>query len=146
MKKIFIGGAYFATAPEDISVYSFVADVLKKRNPNLEITTPNDIETYRNYFSLKHPHARDEEVNKVMVEYDLEKLKEADVIIADVSNKSTGLGLELGTVRGEDKFFVFIAKKGCMISNMLYGAFPNVEVKRYGSLNELKAIMEQLAI
>ena len=57
------------------------------------------------------------------------------ILIVDVSNKSTGLGIELGTIINVNKPIVFVAKHGCQISNMVLGAFPNIKVNYYKDLD-----------
>ena len=146
MKNIFIMGAFFNTDQQDIDVYSYIADVFKTTFKNVSITQPIDIENYRNNFIKENPNADINTINKAMVDYDLFKIKKADLLFCDVSNKSTGVGIELGVAKEHNINIVFCAKKNSKISNMVYGAFPDKNVYYYSSLNDLQKYIKTLKL
>lgn len=146
MKNIFIMGAFFNTDQQDIDVYSYIADVFKTTFKNVNITQPIDIENYRNNFIKENPNADINTINKAMVDYDLFKIKQADLLFCDVSNKSTGVGIELGVAKENNINIVFCAKKNSKISNMVYGAFPDKNVYFYSSLNDLQEYIKTLKL
>ena len=81
-----------------------------------------------------------------MVDYDLLLVKTAKMLVVDVSNKSTGLGIELGTIVNDNKPLIFVAKEGSKISNMVYGAFPEIEVNFYSNKEDLEKIIENIKL
>lgn len=141
MRKIFVIGAYFNTDSESTDVYPYIVNVLKSKFPDSEIIMPTDIEDYRERCIYENPQATLKEINKAMVDFDLDMVKSSDLLFADVSNKSTGLGIELGIAKEYSKKIVFVANEKCGVSNMVFGAFPEHEVKRYASLEDLKNII-----
>ncbi len=144
MEHIFVGGAYFATDKNDIDIYPYIAKILKDKYPNFNVIMPTDIEDYRNRYIQEHPTATLQQINKAMVDYDLQLVKTAKMLIVDVSNKSTGLGIELGTIINDNKPIIFVAKQGSQISNMVYGTFPSIKVNYYKDLEDLKNILSNI--
>jgi len=138
MKKVFLLGAFFNTKKEKKDEMQNLKIFLKNNFNDMEIITPQDIENYKN--SLKSLSKKEQ--NKKMVEYDLKKVINSDLLIANISNKSTGLGIELGISLKENKKIIFIYKKGSRISNMIYGSFPYAEYYKYTSFEDLLKIMK----
>ena len=81
-----------------------------------------------------------------MVNYDLNFVKEADLLFVNLSNKSFGVGMELGIAKEYNKKVFLVAKQGTQISNMVLGAFPNSKVHYYSNQNELFEIIENIEI
>ncbi|MBQ9792296.1 MAG: hypothetical protein IJW32_00930 [Clostridia bacterium] len=146
MKNIFIMGAFFNTDQQDIDAYSYITDVFKNSFENINVTQPIDIENYRNNFIKENPNADINTINKAMVDYDLFKIKQADLLFCDVSNKSTGVGIELGVAKENNINIVFCAKQNSKISNMVYGTFPDKNVYFYSSLDDLKEYIKTLKV
>ena len=141
MEHIFVAGAYFATDKNDTDIYPFITKVLKEKYPNLKSVMPTDIDEYRENYIKENPNAPTHQINKAMVNFDIKQVKTAKMIIADVSNKSTGLGIELGSILDANKHLFFVAREGCQISNMVYGAFPHVKINYYKNRDDLKNIL-----
>ncbi|MBQ3158093.1 MAG: hypothetical protein IJB98_00185 [Clostridia bacterium] len=146
MVHIFVAGAYFTTNKNDTDMYPFITNILKRKFPSLNIIMPTDIEKYRENFINQNPNASIKQINKAMVDYDLLLVKTAKMLVVDVSNKSTGLGIELGTIVNDNKPLIFIAKEGSKISNMVYGAFPEIEVNFYSNKEDLEKIIENIKL
>lgn len=144
IKHIFVMGAYFNTDQEDIDAYSYIANVFKNKIKDVKITQPIDIENYRQTYILQNPTANINNINKAMVDFDLLQVKQADLLFCDVSNKSTGVGIELGVAKENNKEIIFVAKKDSQISNMVFGAFSDKTVYYYSSLEDLKKYIESL--
>ena len=144
IKHIFVMGAYFNTDQQDIDAYSYIADVFKNKIKNVKITQPIDIENYRQNYILQNPTADINNINKAMVDFDLLQVKHADLLFCDISNKSTGVGIELGVAKENNKKIIFVAKQNSKISNMIFGAFPDNTVYYYSSLQDLKNYIESL--
>ena len=141
MKNIFLMGAYFTTKKEDIDLYPIISDFIKNNLENVTITQPIDIENFRENFIKENPKANLQQINEAMVNYDLDLIKKSDLLIVDLTNKSTGVGIELGVAKENNKKLVFFAKKDSKISNMVYGAFSNIPVFFYENLEELKSYL-----
>lgn len=144
MKKVFILGAYFNTNENDTKAYPLLANLFKKYFKDIEVIVPTDIENYKENYKLNNPNIPDHLVDKAMVDFDLAQIKAADLLFADVTNKSTGVGIELGVAKENNKNIVFCAKENSKISNMVYGAFPNKEIHYYNEINDLENLISKL--
>ena len=144
MKQIFVMGAYFNTDQQDIDVYSVIAKAFKNKYENAKIIEPIDIENYRQNFIKNNPNASIKEINKQMVNYDLSMVKASDLLFCDVSNKSTGVGIELGIAKENNIKIVFCAKENSSISNMVFGAFPDANIYYYSSIQDIENIINNL--
>lgn len=144
MKKVFILGAYFNTSKSDTNAYPLLANLFKKHFKNIEVIVPTDIENYKENFKLNNPNVSDQLVDKAMVDFDLAQIKAADLLFADVTNKSTGVGIELGVAKENNKNIVFCAKENSKISSMVYGAFPDKEIHFYRDVNDLENLISKL--
>lgn len=141
MEHIFVAGAYFTTSKTDTDIFPFIVNIIKNNTKNIPVYQPTDIEEYRFKIERENPNILLQELNKKMVDYDLDLVAKSKYMIADVTNKSLGLGLELGVVRQFGIPLELIARSGSQISNMLFGAFPNCEVKFYKDKQELEKII-----
>ncbi len=141
MEHIFIGGAFFATKKEDTDIFPFIVDIIKENLTNLKVIQPTDIENYRNKIEMQNPTITLQQLNKAMVDYDLEMIRTSKLFLADVTNKSLGLGIELGIAKQNNVATELVAKKDAKISNMVFGAFPDCKIKYYSNLEELKEII-----
>ena len=142
IKKVFIIGA--VTGVEDtVSAYDELGKVVTSVLGDIELTTPNTIFDFRNNYILHHKAATEEEINYNMVKFDLEKVGEADLIVGDLTVKSTGVGIELGTLVNKDNKKIFFAKEGEVVSNMVLGAFPKNKIIRYNDFEDFKLKLEK---
>lgn len=67
-----------------------------------------------------------------------QKVKEADLIIGELSKPSTGQGMELREAAIQNKRLVIVAKKGSKISGLIKGCPILKEIIYYDNLEELK--------
>ena len=141
MKNIFLMGAYFTTKKEDVDLYPIIAEFIKNNLKDVIVTQPIDIENFRENFIKENPKATLQQINQTMVSYDLDLIRKADLLIVDLTNKSTGVGIELGVAKENNKNVVFFAKNDSKISNMVYGAFSKTPVFFYENLEELKEFL-----
>ena len=142
IKKVFIIGA--VTGVEDsVWAYDELGKVVTSVLGNVELITPNTIFDYRNNYILHHKSATEEEINYNMVKFDLEQVATADLIVGDLTVKSTGVGIELGTIQNLDNEKIFFAKQNEVVSNMVLGAFPNTKVIRYKDFEDFKIKLKQ---
>lgn len=77
-----------------------------------------------------------------MVQYDLSEVRSSDLIICDLSEISTGMGLELGVAHEISKKILFLYKKNSYVSNMITGAFMNSCFIEYRDIKELEKKLE----
>lgn len=144
MKQIFVGGAFFTTKKEDTDVFPFVVNIIKENIKNAKVIQPTDIEVYRENVKKNNPDILLQNLNKAMVDYDLNLIKTSDLFIADVTNKSIGLGLELGVAWENNVTVELVARTGANISNMVFGAFPYNKVSYYSTLQDLENIIKDI--
>ena len=137
IKKVFIIGA--VTGVEDtVSAYDELGKVVISVLGDVELITPNTIFAYRDNYILHHKSATEEEINYNMVKFDLEQVATADLVVGDLTIKSTGVGIELGTIKDLDNKKIFFAKEDEVVSNMVLGAFPKEKVIRYKDFEDFK--------
>ncbi len=144
MEHIFIGGAFFTIDKEDTDIFPFVVNIIKNNLKNVEVIQPTDIEDYREKVEKQNPNITLKELNRAMVDYDLDLVKTSKLMICDVTNKSTGLGIELGIIKQNNVPIELVARTGAKISNMVFGAFPDVNISYYSNTQELEKIILQI--
>ena len=142
IKKVFIIGA--VTGVEDtIDAYDELGKVVVSVLGEVELITPNTIFDYRNDYIKTHKSASEEEINYNMVKFDLDCVRTADLVVGDLSIKSTGVGIELGTILNEGNKKLFFAKEDAVVSNMILGAFSDVGVIRYKTFDDFKQKLKE---
>ena len=142
IKKVFIIGAVTGVEDEVMDTYNSTESIVSQAFPEAEITTPNTIMDFRNDFVAKHKDATEQEINREMVAFDLFKVQTADLLVADVSIVSTGVGIELGSVFQKQKNVLLFARQGCVVSNMVLGAFADCPLHRYETFEDFKNQLE----
>lgn len=135
MKSIFVLGAYTDTNKQDLEIYTYLSSYLKNRFTDYEIIDPFVIENYRKTLT--------ENVDEEMVRYDLNCVKKASLLVADLTNKSTGVGIELGIALEHSKSVILLAKKGSNISNMIKGAFAKNKIFYYEDIDDICNILSK---
>ena len=143
--KIFLGGAVSVASQEQLEKYNVYKEILSEFGT---LTVPDNIWDYRQKCIQQNPNAEKVEIDKMMVDYDLEIVRGTDLMICDISQQSTGLGLELGVALENKKKIIFFYEKGAYVSNMLTGAFFENEFVEYENINRLrenlKTIMQKI--
>lgn len=76
-------------------------------------------------------------------ERDTKWVRESDLVIADVSNPSHGVGMEIMLALTLGKPVIAIARRGIKISRMLEGA-PNITWVRYSSVKSLEKSVKKV--
>ena len=133
--KIFLAGAVSVASESQLEKYHAYKDILSEFG---SLTTPDDIWDYRQKCIDENPNKNKLEIDKMMVDYDIALVKNSDIMICDISEQSTGMGLELGVVKENDIDIVFCYQKGSYVSNMLTGAFYDKKFIEYETIFELK--------
>lgn len=144
MEHIFVGGAYFMMENSTIENYKEIAKILGEKFNNYKIYTPLDIEKFRQNYIKNNPNANKNQIDSAMVEYDLDLVKTSKLFVVDVTNKSLGVGIELGTVKNSETKVVLVAKFDSPISDMVTGAFPQQKVNFYNDEKQLKNILKSI--
>lgn len=146
MKTIFVMGAFFDTNQEDINSYSLVKQAFLEKFKNVKIIEPFDIENYQKDFLKNNPDKSFLDSIIAMVNYDLDMVKKSDLLFVNLTNKSFGVGMELGIAKEFNKKAVFIAKENTQISNMVLGGFSIEKVNYYSSFQDIKNIINRIEL
>ena len=72
-------------------------------------------------FQLTTPNASLSDNVKEMARYDLQQILSSDLIVADISRPSTGLGIEICTALSNNKKVLFFANSKSRVSMLLIG-------------------------
>lgn len=136
--KIFLAGAVSSAQNGQLEKYNIYKSNLSKIFKNSQLITPDDIWEYRSKCEKNKTQLSSKEIDNMMVNYDLEKVKESDLIVCDLSELSTGMGLELGVAHENHKKVVFFYETGAHISSMIIGAFPDSLFVEYASVSDLR--------
>ena len=136
--KIFLAGAVSTAKEKQLAKYEAYKNILISQIENLILTTPDDIWDYRNECENQNPDFQKIQIDEMMVKFDLAKVRESDLIVCDLSELSTGMGLELGVAHEGNQKIMFFYEKGSYISNMITGAFPSASFIQYDNMTELK--------
>lgn len=144
MEHLFVGGAYFMMDNSTIESYKIIAKILGQKFENYKIYTPLDIENFRENYIKNNPNANKNIVDCVMVEYDLNLIKTSKLFVVDVSNRSLGVGIELGIAKSNNIKVVLVAKQNSQVSDMVTGAFSQSKINFYKDEEDLKNIIESI--
>lgn len=150
MKVAILGAVHGTSESERLIFETYKAGVLEKLE-DAEVVTPNKIFEHRHNFVSSHPNATENEILADMVQFDLAEVNSSDIVLADVSLRSTGMGIELAglasklTDKNSKPFKLFLfAKEGCLVSDMVKGSFPNTKIIVYSSAEDLAEILDKI--
>lgn len=143
--KLFLAGAFSTATESQLEKYNTYKTILEKFGG---LTFPDKILTYREKCMSDFPNKPKIEIDKLMVDYDLGLVRDCDVMVCDISQISTGLGIELGVALEHNKKIVFFYETDSYVSNMITGSFSNSDFIEYKSIKDLKqnllAVMNKL--
>ena len=143
--KLFLAGAVSTATENQLEKYNTYKTILEEFGT---LTFPDKIWEYREKCIREFPEKSKLEIDKLMVDFDLDLVRNCDVMICDISQISTGLGIELGTMLEQNKKIVFFYETGSYVSNMITGAFSDSEFIEYQNIEDLKqsllAVMNKL--
>ena len=142
IKNIFLAGAYTGIDKNKLSIYAELKQFILGIDKNFNVVNVDDVNNYKKDYQVNHPNASFKDVEIAMVKYDIDFVKNCDLIIANLTNKSIGVGIELGIAFELNKNVLFVAESGSTISNMVLGCFQNNEIHFYKDLVELKNIVK----
>ena len=133
--KIFLAGAVSTATDEQLKKYEVYKLVLEQFG---ELTYPDKIWEFRQKCIDEFPEKNKIEIDKLMTDYDLNLVRECNLMVCDISQISTGLGIELGVVLENKKKVIFFYEKGSYVSNMITGSFSDSFFIEYDSVENLK--------
>ena len=142
IKNIFLAGAYTGIDKNKLSIYAELKQFILGIDKNFNVVNVDDVDNYKKDYQVNHPNSSFKDVEIAMVKYDIDFVKNCDLIIANLTNKSIGVGIELGIAFELNKNVLFVAESGSTISNMVLGCFQNNEIHFYKDLVELKNIVK----
>ena len=136
--KIFLAGAVSSATESQLKKYDVYKSILEEFG---DLTYPDKIWEYRQKCIEEFPDKTKLEIDKLMTDYDLNLVKKCDIIVCDISEISTGLGIELGVALEQNKKTVFFYEKGSYVSNMITGSFFGSEFIEYVDAENLKGLL-----
>ena len=142
--RIFIAGAVSVASDKQLNKYAVYKNIITESVRNAEITFPDDIWAYREKCIRENPEDTKLEIDKMMVDYDLQCVKSSDLIVCDISQQSTGMGIELGVAYEHKIKIIFCYERGSYVSNMLTGSFGNFPFIEYDTLNDLSTKLKSV--
>lgn len=131
--KIYFAGS-IRGGREDVPLYLEIVKELKKYG---EVLTEHVADaSITNYGENDH-------TDQELYERDVKMIREADCIVAEVTNTSLGVGYEIGFAEslGKKILCLYRPKEGKKLSAMLNGN-PSVQVKEYKAIGEVPDILE----
>lgn len=82
--------------------------------------------------------------NKIIYNYDLQKVEECDVVIAECSIASHGVGMEIMHAIHKSKPLIIMAKEDVILSKMILGIdYDKFEFFRYKEISEIESKLER---
>ncbi len=148
--KIAILGAVHGTSEKEKLIFKTYQSAVELKFESAEIFTPDTVYNYKNDYATSHKDASETEVLSEMVKFDLLEVKSCELILADISLRSTGLGLELAGLLGINngasvkRRIIFFVKDGSNYSDMIKGAFPLIPVYKYKDSGDLADILNKV--
>ena len=136
--NIFLAGAVSVADKAQLNKYSTYIDILKKLKGVQMLTYPDVIWEYRENCINEHKDKTKLEIDHMMTDFDLQRVKQSDVMVCDISMQSIGLGIELGVASMYDKKMIFCYQKGSYVSSMITGTFCDAVYIEYENLQDLK--------
>lgn len=133
--KLFLAGAVSTATENQTKKYDIYKSVLEKFG---SLTFPDKIWEYRQKCINEFPEKSKFEIDNLMTDYDLNQVRECDIMVCDISELSTGLGIELGVALERKKKVAFFYEKGAYVSNMITGSFFGCPFVEYENEKELK--------
>ena len=143
--KLFLAGAVSTATEDQTKKYDIYKGVLENFG---ELTYPDKIWEFRQRCIDENPKKSKLEIDKMMTDFDLNLVRECDIMVCDISQISTGLGIELGVALEHKKQIVFFYEKGSCVSNMITGSFNEslfIEYENEAALkNQLSKIIKTM--
>lgn len=144
MKKIFIIGAQIQIKNNNEQLFNIYKNAIEKNSKDVQIVLPEDIKIHSDNFQLTTPNASLSDNVKEMARYDLQQILSSDLIVADISRPSTGLGIEICTALSNNKKVLFFANSKSRVSMLLIGYMDKNKINWYKNKKELKIKLNKI--
>lgn len=139
--KIFLAGAVSSADENQLNKYEVYKQILKEFATQL--TTPDNIWEFRQNCITNNPKKTKLQIDKLMTDYDLDCVRNSQLIVCDISVQSIGMGIELGVAHENHVPIVFCYEKGTKVSNMITGSFNKSEFIEYDNLTDLSQKLQK---
>ena len=136
--KVFVAGRLDQSKLENQKIYEIIAEVCESLG--FEVWLPHR-DTRK---EMKEKFSGAEEIVKNLYSFDLEKVKSCDLVIAELTNPSFGVGTELRICDEYDIDVIALAKEDANVSVTIIGNPAIKKFFRYKELNDLKVKLESL--
>ncbi len=141
--KIFVIGAVSAVKESQLEKYKLYKRILTQNIKDLVLISPEEIWQIREAYDINNPGIRKINLDEKMVKFDLDQVRDSDLIICDLSELSTGMGIELGVAVEHNKRVMFFYEKGSYVSNMVTGSFPYSKFIEYEDEKDLERVLKK---
>lgn len=137
MKKIFVIGAQTKVKNNNNKLFNIYKAAIENSTKNFQIILPEVIKEHSDEFLRTTQNASLKDSLTEMTRYDLQEILSADLIVADVSIPSTGLGIEICTALSNDRKVLFFANSKSNVSMLLIGFISENKINWYKNTKEL---------
>lgn len=141
--KIFVIGAVSSAKESQLSKYKLYKRVLTQNIKDLVLIAPEEIWQIREEYDRSYPNLQKVQLDEKMVKFDLDQVRDSDLIICDLTELSTGMGIELGVAHENNKRVMFFYENGSYVSNMVSGSFPYSKFIEYGDEKDLERVLKK---
>ena len=149
MSDVYVAGSLRHTPKEWWEIYEKIADVVKKFGLQVHVPHIDTVNAANRNVEDIHNKNLDLETRARVYQKNLEFIKESKLFIAEVSNPSTGTGIEIGFALKQNKPIICLARKDVDVTSMVLGPahLGLIKVIRYTdeneALNNLEKILSQ---
>jgi nucleoside 2-deoxyribosyltransferase len=130
--KIFVSGRLDQTKPENQKIYEKITEICESFG--FEVWLPHR-DTRK---EMKRKYSSSEEIVRNLYNFDLERVLNCNLVIAELTNPSFGVGLELKTCDEAKIDVVALAKEDANVSVTVIGSPAIKKFFRYRDLEELE--------
>ena len=141
--KIFVIGAVSSAKESQLSKYKLYKRLLTQYIKDLVLISPEEIWQIREEYDRNYPNLTKIQLDEKMVKFDLNQVRDSDLIICDLTELSTGMGIELGVAHECNKRVMFFYENGSYVSNMVTGSFPYSKFIEYEDEKDLERVLKK---
>lgn len=142
MSYVYISGSITHMPSELLDIYEKIADVVRKFGVDAyipHIQTPKNVNSTID--RIKNS-ADSDGFHKDIFHNDTSKVENSKLVIAEVSNPSIGVGIELGVAFKTGKPIIFLAQENSKVTPLILGAVQSGLAKMIRYSNEEDALLK----
>ncbi|MGC8811995.1 MAG: nucleoside 2-deoxyribosyltransferase [Candidatus Aenigmatarchaeota archaeon] len=136
--KVFVSGRLDQSKPENQKTYEIITGICESLG--FEVWLPHR-DTRK---EMKEKFSKAEEIVKNLYDFDLEKVKNSDLVIAELTNPSFGVGLELRVCHEYNIDVIALAREEANVSVTVIGDPAIKKFFRYRNLEELETKLKKI--